>query len=91
MRKKGNGNPEICVQNLVSIRRGEVAYERVKGINPELIDRPLSLAESEVIADAETQIEIFEPRVIIDDTAAGQDGNGDLNFEFEMHRKEETT
>ena len=32
MKASGNGAPEICVQNLLKTIRGEVPYERIKGI-----------------------------------------------------------
>lgn len=63
MRSKGNGNPEICAQNLLKITRGEVPYERIKGLDPRFIDRPHSIAEAEVQQDAEWLIETYEPRV----------------------------
>lgn len=63
MRAKGNGSPEVCAGNLLKITRGEVPFERVKGINPRLIDRPHSIAEAEMQQDAEWLLETYEPRV----------------------------
>ncbi len=40
MQASGNGSPMQCVANLVRIVRGECTYDRVKGIDPSLIDRP---------------------------------------------------
>ena len=40
MKASGNGAPEICVQNLLKTIRGEVPYERIKGIDRTLIDKP---------------------------------------------------
>lgn len=91
MKKRGNGLPETCVQNLVSIVRGEVAYERVKGIDGDLVDDPIALIEEEAAADAEQEIEIFEPRVEVDDIqTVGQSDHGSLDFNISIHRKEET-
>ena len=39
MLAKGNGTPIQCVQNLLSIIRGEVPFERVKGLDARLIDQ----------------------------------------------------
>ena len=40
MKAKGNGSPEQCVENLLLIVRGEVPFERLKGIDATLTDRP---------------------------------------------------
>lgn len=63
MKAKGNGNPEICAENLLKITRGEVPYERIKGLDPRMIDRPQSIAEAEIQQDAEWMLETYEPRV----------------------------
>lgn len=90
MKKTGNGLPEACVENLVRIRRGEVAYERVKGIDGGFIDQPAALIEEDAEADAERQISIFEPRVEVDSIELVE-GNkdGGLEFNLNIHRKEE--
>ena len=38
MKASGNGTPQTCVQNLLKTTRGEVPYERIKGIDRSLID-----------------------------------------------------
>lgn len=63
MKAKGNGDPAQCVGNLLRIIRGEVPFERLKGLDPRLIDRPSSIAAEELAADAEWLIENYEPRV----------------------------
>ena len=63
MKATGNGSPEVCAGNLLKITRGEVPYERVKGLDPRLIDRPFGIAEAEIQQDAEWLIETYEPRV----------------------------
>ncbi len=89
MKKTGNGLPETCVDNLVRIRRGEVAYERVKGIDVSLIDQPTSEILEDASSDAERQIEIFEPRVDVDSVeCTGEEGGGNFNFDISIHRKE---
>lgn len=62
MKAKGNGDVAQCVGNLLRLVRGEVPYERLKGINPQLIDSPSSSAVYELMADAEWLIENYEPR-----------------------------
>ena len=58
MKASGNAAPETCVQNLLKTIRGEVPYERIKGIDRTLIDKPSDLA-----ADVEFVVETYEPRV----------------------------
>lgn len=63
MRSSGNGRPEICVYNLLQLTRGEVPMERIKGIDPRLIDKPSTTVEADLVADIKFGIETFEPRV----------------------------
>lgn len=65
MRRSGNANPIVCANNLLHLFRGEVPYERVKGLDPRTIDRPTPDAEAEVIQDAYWLLETYEPRVEI--------------------------
>lgn len=75
MRANGNGTPAVCADNLLKIVRGEVPYERVKGLNPRLVDRPLVEAEAELQQDAEWLISTYEPRVAVQGIrVAQQDG-----------------
>ena len=53
MKASGNGAPEICVQNLLKTIRGEVPYERIKGIDRTLIDKPSETAATDLAADVE--------------------------------------
>lgn len=63
MRSSGNGNPAVCAENLLKLSRGEVPYERVKGLDPRLIDSPASSAVEDLEQDAEWLLETYEPRV----------------------------
>ena len=51
MKAHGNGNPETCAFNLLRIVRGEIPYDRVRGRDGTLIDRPN--VTDEAAADAE--------------------------------------
>ena len=62
MKATGNGDPAQCVGNLLRLIRGEVPYERLKGLDPRLIDSPSSTAAEELAADAQWLIENYEPR-----------------------------
>lgn len=68
MKASGNGAPEICVQNLLKTIRGEVPYERIKGIDRTLIDKPSETAATDLAADVEFVVEIYEPRVQLSDS-----------------------
>jgi phage baseplate assembly protein W len=63
MKASGNGTPQTCVQNLLKTIRGEVPYERIKGIDRTLIDKPSQTAGSDLTADVEFVVETYEPRV----------------------------
>ena len=63
MKATGNGTPQVCVQNLLKTIRGEVPYERIKGIDRKLIDQPSETAKPDLEADVEFVIEKYEPRV----------------------------
>lgn len=65
MRSKGNGTPQVCVNNLLRLFRGEVPYERVKGLDPRLIDRPMASASMELRQDADWLVDTYEPRATI--------------------------
>lgn len=67
LKASGNADPAVCVENLIKTVRGEVPYERVKGISRELIDAPSGTAENEMLSDIQWNIETYEPRVDVDD------------------------
>lgn len=63
MLAKGNGSPAVCTLNLMRTMRGEVPFERLKGIDSKLVDRPISEISSLLLADLQWLIETYEPRV----------------------------
>lgn len=85
MKAKGNGDPAQCVGNLLRLIRGEVPYERLKGMNPALIDQPSSDAAQELMADAEWLIETYEPRIKLQniDLKAALAQSGHFNIKAE--------
>lgn len=72
MKASGNGEPRVCVQNLLQLFRGENPYERVKGLDPRLIDQPTETVTPEVMQDAEWLIETYEPRVTVNEIRVGE-------------------
>ena len=46
MRASGNGAPQLCANNLLQLVRGEVPYERVKGLDPRIVGQPITVADA---------------------------------------------
>lgn len=88
MKAHGNGTPETCASNLLRIVRGEVPYDRVKGRDGSLVDRPN--VTDEAITDAEWVLETYEPRVEIEDieTIPETPISGDFATLVNIKRKE---
>ena len=72
MMAKGNGAPQVCVNNLLQIFRGEVPYERVKGLDPRIIDRPIAAADAQLRQDADWLVDTYEPRAAIQTITVAQ-------------------
>ena len=66
MLSANNSNPAVCVNNLIQIARGEVPYDRVKGIGFAQLDVPAGQAADEIVEDAEWMLGTYEPRAEID-------------------------
>lgn len=66
MLSKNNGNPAICVNNLIQIARGEVPYDRVKGVSIAQLDAPIAQSTDEIIEYVEWMLDVYEPRAEID-------------------------
>lgn len=88
MRAKGNGTPAVCSDNLLKIVRGEVPFDRIKGLNPRTIDRPLIDAEAELQQDAEWLISTYEPRVTVERIRVAQSSGVTGNFNVTAEVKE---
>lgn len=91
MRAKGNGAPQICANNLFRLFRGEVPYERVKGLDPRLYDRPFLAADAQLRQDADWLIDTYEPRAELKAIIVTQDdtANGGFTITAEIEEKEE--
>ena len=88
MKSKGNGNPETCASNLLRIVRGEVPFDRVRGLDGALIDQPN--ANDEAIADVEWLLETYEPRVTAENVGMIAEAAiaGDVSTLVTIKRKE---
>lgn len=58
----GNGTRQQCTANLIKTIRGEVPFERTKGIDRRIIDSPSVYADT-AKADVAWLISTYEPRV----------------------------
>ncbi len=75
MKAHGNGEVKTCVENLLRITRDEVPYERVKGLDPRHIDRPVTAVLPDVRQDARWLLETYEPRAAVERIAAAIDSD----------------
>ena len=63
MRAKGNGDPAVCANNLVRISRGEVPYDRIRGVKfADLIGTGMT-AQDDLAEDTAWMVGCYEPRV----------------------------
>ena len=85
MKASGNGEPMQCVANLLRIIRGECPYDRIKGIDPTLIDQPTEISAPLMQAEAKWLIKTYEPRVNADEVditaITSQNGSFALNVD----------
>lgn len=77
MLSKNNSSPEICARNLLKITRGEVPYERSKGISLST-DKSATVAAPSAALDAEIVLSEYEPRINVEsvDIVPDDTGNG---------------
>ena len=66
MVKSGNSSPPRCALNVLRCYRGEVPYERLKGLDPRHISRPSERETPELIEDIRWNLRTYEPRVKLD-------------------------
>ena len=80
MKASGNGDKSTCVQNLLRIIRGEVCYDRIRGLDPRIVDMPAADAADEFNQDAIWMLKTYEPRATIESIQIHQDDAGNGNF-----------
>ena len=89
MKAHGNGAPEACAYNLLRTVRGEIPYDRVRGLSGALIDGPNGAIDT--AADAEWVLETYEPRVKVEGISSDAEAaySGDFSTLVKFKRKEE--
>ena len=80
MRAQGNGLKQVCVQNLLAIIRGEVCYDRLRGLDARAIDQPGQDAVDYMRTDAMWMLKTYEPRAVVESIEVDQDSAAEGNF-----------
>lgn len=86
MRMKGNGNPEVCAVNLMNLTISEVPFDRLRGRDPSMLDRPLG--EKQAVRNARMVLDVYEPRLdnsIVD--GWGRTASGDFSIRLKVSDK----
>ncbi len=89
MLSKGNGNAEITSQNLVKIIRGEVPYDRIRGVDISFTDRPAAEIQSDVETDVYETLEDYEPRVEVKSVELERTESGIYSINLDIEKVEE--
>lgn len=90
MKSKGNGDPLQCGKNLFSIHRGEVPYDRLRGVNGSVIDLPANRVEGKIKEDIQWTVQRWEPRLSLESlTQSATDSiQGDFQEQITLKKKE---
>lgn len=84
MLSSGNSNAEVTASNLIRISRGEVPYDRIKGIDGSLSDMPAEIIAGDIENDVRETIEEYEPRVDVKDVIISRkDGRIEIEVDIE--------
>ena len=81
MKSSGNGNVAQCVANLIATYQGEVPYQRLKGMDPSLIDENIITSEPKIKNHATWLIENFEERATVNDINVSINESGTVQIE----------
>lgn len=69
------------IKNLLSTRRYEIAYDRTLGIDPSIIDKPITQAQPLYVAEIYRIITDYEPRARIRSVTVTADAEGNMQVE----------
>ena len=81
MKASGNGNVAQCVANLIATYQGEVPYQRLKGMDPSVIDENLITSEPKIKNHATWLIENYEERATVNEINVRIDESGKVQIE----------
>lgn len=88
MKSTGNGDPKTCTENLLKCTRGEIPYDRIKGLPADIIDKPYNTAVATARQEADWLIGTYEPRVVVNSIKVEQTGSVDGGFSITADVKE---
>lgn len=80
---RASGNERIIrnVLNLIRTFRYDVGYDRTRGIDPSVVDKPLEEAAMVYISEIYRVVELYEPRVTVKEVRfTGADTEGNMQF-----------
>lgn len=80
MKAAGNGDVGVCARNLLAIVRGEVPFDRLRGLDARIVDRPERDGTDEAVQDAEWVLKTYEPRMDLDGMTITRDDGGDFHL-----------
>lgn len=80
MRASGNGDKIRCTENLLAIVRGEVPFDRVRGLDVRPIDGVVEEAAEAIRQDAKWVVETYEPRVKVESIQISNKDGSSGNF-----------
>lgn len=69
MRAQGNGGAQVCAYNLLSTIRGEVPFDRLRGMDGAITDAPMTTAFGKIAEDVTWVLKYYEPRTNTEDTS----------------------
>lgn len=75
-------------KNLLRTKMGEVPYDRMRGINPAIFDRPLPYAQGVIRAEVE-RVLAWEPDAFVIDARCCLREDGTLRIEAEIEIQED--
>ena len=81
MKSSGNGNVAQCVANLIATYQGEVPYQRLKGMDPKLIDENITTSEPKIKNHTTWLIESYEERAEINNINVNKNESGQIQIE----------
>lgn len=76
-----SGDIYRSVKTLFETPAGTVVFDRNYGMNWDGVDQPLEIAETMMMTEAEEKLEVYEPRVEIQDMITTLDPDGETGIE----------
>lgn len=89
MLSQGNSNAEITARNLMKTYRGEVPYDRIRGVDGSFTDKPISQVIDDIDNDVRETIEEYEPRAdVVDVNISASNGKIEIGINIDIVREQ---